>query len=92
MLKYGIMFKPTMEWIGWYDIDLKQDVLFTPDEDKAKNALFDVLNTDGGYDGNHDDFAVMSKEMPLEFNGSEYLTDNTVFVDSDIIRAKLSEE
>lgn len=85
MTKYGILYLPTKEWISFYDNEKSKEILFSDNLDKVKSAMFDILYTDGGYDGNPDDFSIRTKDVDKNFDGKELVTDKSVFVDSDIV-------
>lgn len=85
MTKYGILFLPTEEWISFYDNEKSKEILFSDNLDKVKSAMFDILYTDGGYDGNPDDFSIRTKDVDKNFDGKELVTDKSVFVDSDVV-------
>lgn len=86
--KYGILFKPTNEYVS-YDNESNKLVLFNPDQNLVKAALYDLLYADGGYDGSFSDFEVVKvNDIDEDFDGSELLDENTIFVSKDIIDNK----
>ena len=85
MIKYGILFLPTKEWISFYDNENNKEILFSDNLDKVKSAIFDILYTDGGYDGDSNDFSIKTKDVDKNFDGKDLVTDKSVFVDSDVV-------
>lgn len=75
--KYAIYYKPTGEFVTYNDKSGKR-VLFTQDETLIKEALFNILFTDGGYDGDDSDFEI--RIVNASTDGSEYIKDDNMFV------------
>lgn len=87
--KYGVKYVMTDEWVAL--VDKTKSYLFTADEDKVKQALVDILVTDGGYDGETKDFKIETIELPEEFDGSSLLVDEDVyFVKPNLVQAELA--
>lgn len=86
-MKYGILFKPTNEFVSFND-EKGKAILFTDDEKLVQKSLFDLVYADGGYDGSESDFALEAVEYDTD--GSEYLdnTDNkeVAFVAKSLIK------
>lgn len=81
MTKYGIMFKPTNEYVSFYK-DGKA-VLFTPSENEINEELFNLLYTDGGYDGDPNDFSIVT--VDTEKDGNELVKEDNIFVEKYIV-------
>lgn len=82
---FSIYYKPTKEYIAFYSPTKKKDILFSDDKPEVYDALFDILTTDGGYDGPIDDFEIKSVD-DITNDGSQYLTDDSTFVSSAVIK------
>lgn len=93
MTKFGILFKPTDEFVSWYNQTKGKNVLFDDNQTTVKAALFDVLYADGGYDGDINDFVIETVEVANEYDGSERISnDNIDFVQASIFKANETEE
>ena len=82
-VKYGILYKPTGEYIGWLDGDTAK--LFDTDKETVNNAMIDLINFDGGYDSDPDDFVVDTLTLPESFDGSNLISEDSVFVNKQTI-------
>lgn len=78
-MKYGILYKPTNEYVV-----LDDNKLFTDSIEEVENELNNLLFTDGGYDGLEDDFSI--DVVNTDSNGSEFVKDNTIFVAKSLIK------
>ena len=85
MTKYGIKFKPTNEWITWYNTDEDKTVLFDSDLAKVKMMTLDVLLSDGGYDGEKEDIGVEEVDVPDDYIGPDNIEDIT-FISDDVVK------
>lgn len=85
MTKYGIIYKPTKEYVSFYDNG--KAVLFTSSEAKVNEELFNLLYTDGGYDGNFEDFTIVV--VDTETNGSEFVKEDNIFVSKSLVEDSL---
>lgn len=87
MFKYGIMFKPTKELVSFQDKHSGKQVLYSDNIESVEEAIFDITIADGGYDGDADDFKIITADVPDNFDGSDYVKDNkdSVFFDKNII-------
>ena len=84
MIMYGILYKPTNEYVAFYDAEKKKDVLFSENPDIVERAMFDVVFADGGSDTDPKDFdfAVVRSDS----DKSELLNeDNLGFVSATLI-------
>lgn len=80
-MKYAILYKPTDEYIAFFEDG--KTVLFTNNESKARDELADLLFTDGGYDGPSNDFQVVM--VDADTDGNEYIVKKDAIDGSDNI-------
>lgn len=80
-MKYAIVYKPTNEYVSFFE-DGKA-VLFTNDEKEIQKELHDLLFSDGGYDGDIDDFDI--ELVDVNTRGGEFVTDGNMFVSKALI-------
>lgn len=85
-MTYAIKYLPTDEYVSFDNGDGKQ-VLFSKDQNAVQTALFYLLNADGGYDGDNDDFELLAID-DKDSDGSEYCDQNeeVTFVQSSLVK------
>lgn len=81
-MKYAIVYNPTNEYVSFFDNG--KAVLFTDDEDKIQSELEDVLYSDGGYDGNKEDFSI--EVVDFDTDGNDFVKDDNIFVSKSLIK------
>lgn len=81
-MKFAIKYNPTNEYVSFFDKG--KAVLFTNDENKIQSELNDILYSDGGYDGNEEDFSI--EVVDFDTNGGEFVKEDDIFVSQSLVK------
>lgn len=79
---YAILYRPDNEYVSFDYMDTP--VLFCEDEESTVNALNDILYSNGSYDGEPDDFAIVI--VDTKDNGAKYVAEATEFIPVENIK------
>lgn len=72
IIKYGILYKPTGEYVSWFDDRVDIVKLFDKDRDVVEKQL-DLISDDN--------YVIDTITLPINFDGANIVDDQHIFVD-----------